>query len=78
MQRIIRVEPLNCRGCLSCELRCSFRFEKAFLPSASAIEIRRKVGQEAEFEISFTAKCDQCGICARFCPYEALYFEKGV
>ena len=76
-KREIKAEPLKCKGCLICELRCSLRFEGAFNPSKAAIIVRRKVGSEAEFDISFPERCDNCGICARFCPYGALLFQKG-
>lgn len=74
----IAADPSKCCGCLICELRCSLRFEKAFNPSKAAIKIVRLVGAENEFEISFTEKCDNCGICARHCPYGALVQEKKV
>jgi ferredoxin len=67
----------KCTGCLVCQLRCSFRFEKEFNPSRSAITIHRLVGADDEYAISFTPQCDNCGICARFCPYEALTWAKG-
>jgi len=72
----IKVYPENCAGCLVCELRCSLRFEKAFNPSKAAIKVRRLVGEENEYAVSFTDKCDNCGICARYCLYEALIQEK--
>ncbi|MDY6880310.1 MAG: 4Fe-4S binding protein [Desulfatiglans sp.] len=72
----ISVDESNCAGCLICQLRCSLRFEKEFNPSRAAIKIRRLVGAENEYEITFTEKCDNCGICARFCPYGALVQQK--
>ena len=72
----ILTEASNCTGCLICELRCSLRFEKEFNPSKAAIRIRRLVGAENEYEISFTERCDNCGICARHCPYGALVQQK--
>lgn len=68
--------PEKCTGCLICQLRCSWRFGKAFNLAKSAIQIRRLVGQDTEFAISFTPSCDNCGICARFCPYGALAWTK--
>jgi len=68
----IFVDASKCAGCLICELRCSLRFEKEFNPAKAAIRIRRLVGAENEYEISFVEKCDNCGICARHCPYGAL------
>jgi len=72
----INVDSTKCCGCLICPMRCSLRFEKAFDPSSAAIQIRKLVNQDTEFSITFTDKCDSCGICARFCPSGALTLEK--
>lgn len=72
----IKVHPEKCTGCLVCELRCSLRFEKAFNPAKAAIEIRRGVQSANEYEISFGDRCDNCGICVRYCSYGALTQEK--
>lgn len=72
----IKVDLSKCTGCLICELRCSFRFEQAFNPARAAIKILRVNNNGNEFNILFTDKCDNCGICARFCPYGALTQEK--
>ncbi len=72
----ITVNVANCTGCLICELRCSLRFEKAFNPSKAQIVIRRLVAADDEYAISFTDRCDNCGICVRYCPYGALIQEK--
>jgi len=69
---IIKVHASKCVGCLVCELRCSLRFEKAFNPAKAAIEVRRRVQSANEYEISFNDRCDNCGICVRFCSYGAL------
>ena len=66
----------HCAGCLICELRCSLRFEKAFNPSQAKISVRRLVNADSEYEITFEEDCDNCGLCARHCPYEALVQEK--
>lgn len=68
----LTVDATRCFGCLVCELRCSLRFEKAFNPSQSAIQVRRQVGGLTEYTLSLIEKCDSCGICVRFCPYGAL------
>ena len=68
--------PSKCVGCLTCELRCSLKFERAFNPGKAAIQIRRVVGQEDEFIISFDDRCDNCGICARYCLSGALIWQK--
>ena len=72
----IIVDASKCTGCLICELRCSLRFEREYNPAKAAIKIRRLVGAENEYTISFTEQCDNCGICARYCPFGALLQEK--
>jgi NAD-dependent dihydropyrimidine dehydrogenase PreA subunit len=67
----------NCAGCLICQLYCSLRFEKAFNPARAKIRIRRLVGAATEYAIEFVEGCDNCGICARHCPYQALVQDKG-
>jgi len=74
--RPIRADASKCLGCLICELRCSLRFEKAFNPAKAAIEVRRQIQSANEYEISFSDRCDNCGICARYCSYGALIQEK--
>ncbi len=68
----IRADASKCTGCLICELRCSLRFEKAFNPARAAIVIRRRVRAPDEYEISFSDRCDNCGICVQYCSYGAL------
>lgn len=72
----IQAFPDRCAGCMICQLRCSFRFEKEFNPSKAKINISRRVNSDTEYDISFTEECDNCGICARNCPYEALKQDK--
>ena len=72
----ITIDASKCTGCLICELRCSLRFEKVFNPAKASIVIRRQVQSPDEYEISFTDKCDNCGICVRYCTYGALTQEK--
>ena len=72
----IKIDSEKCAGCLICELRCSLRVEKAFNPAKARIRIRRLVGTDTEYAISFTEACDNCGICVRHCPYGALSQEK--
>lgn len=68
----IRIFPERCAGCMICQLRCSLRFTKEFNPSKAKINIIRQVNSDREYDIEFSADCDNCGICARNCPYEAL------
>ncbi|MBE0414998.1 MAG: FAD-dependent oxidoreductase [Dehalococcoidia bacterium] len=72
----IIADPAKCCGCLICELRCSLRLEGAFNPSKARIKIRRLVKADTEYMVSFTDECDNCGICARYCPYGTLSRER--
>jgi len=72
----IFADPAKCAGCLVCELRCSLRLEGGFSPGKARIKIRRLVGEDTEYSVSFTDECDLCGICARYCPYGTLTREK--
>ncbi len=73
--RPLTVKEARCAGCLICALRCSFRFEREFNPARAAIRVLRANNDNSEFNIIFTDQCDNCGICARFCPYGALIQE---
>ena len=74
--RRIVADDEKCNGCLICQLRCSFRFDKAFNITKAAIKINRFVKGGTDYSISFTDKCDVCGICAKHCPYGALTWFK--
>lgn len=69
---LIRADASKCAGCMMCMLCCSFRLDGMFNLAAARIQIRKLLGQANEFEITFTDECDNCGICARYCPYGAL------
>jgi len=53
-------------------LRCSFRIDSKFNLSRSRIRVERQSGRPDEFAVSFTADCDACLACSRYCPYDAL------
>ena len=74
--RSIISQPSKCAGCIACMLRCSFRIDSKFNLSHSRIRVQRQSGRADEFSISFTAGCDACLICARYCPYGALTATK--
>ena len=74
--RTITAEPSKCAGCITCMLRCSFRIDSKFNLSRSRIRVERQSGRSDEFMVSFTADCDACLICARYCPYGALTATK--
>lgn len=72
----IHADASRCAGCMTCMLRCSFRTSGAFNLAAARIQIERLLDQANEFDIAFTGECDGCGLCARYCPYEALTRQK--
>ena len=74
--REIVADATQCSGCLTCMLRCSFHKGGEFNLSRSKIKVRKLVGAENEFEITFTQDCDACGVCAVYCPYGALIRHK--
>ena len=69
----IVVDPALCAGCRTCQIRCSLRWEGAFIPAKARIRIIRLVNnRHREFDIVFEDDCDNCGLCAKYCPYGAL------
>jgi formate dehydrogenase beta subunit len=70
----IVVDAKKCRSCYVCQLVCSLRFEGAFNTSKAAISILpvMKSDGDVEIRISFEDKCDSCGLCVRYCPFDAL------
>ncbi|MFZ4437805.1 MAG: FAD-dependent oxidoreductase, partial [Syntrophales bacterium] len=70
----IVVEETKCASCFICQLVCSLRFEGAFDTSKAAIRILPiiKSDGDASIRISFDDKCDDCGLCVRYCPFGAL------
>jgi formate dehydrogenase beta subunit len=69
----IQVDLTRCAGCRTCQMRCSLRWEGAFVPAKAKIQIKRLVmNRDFEFDITFSDECDGCGICVKYCPYGAL------
>jgi len=64
-------EWTKCRGCQSCQLICSFRRARVFNPTKAALVVKR-LGGDTEFGVYFTPRCDNCGVCVRYCLYGAL------
>lgn len=67
----ILVDEHKCTLCLVCQMMCSFTYTQLFNISKSRIHI--DFGRRA---ISFSEECNNCGICAHYCAYGALVFEK--
>lgn len=72
----IIADASKCAGCMTCMLRCSFRLDDVFNLAASRIQVSRLLNQTSEFGITFAEECDACGICVRYCPYDALTRQK--
>lgn len=66
---VVPVRDGRCTACGSCELQCSFRFEKQFNPLSSLIRVTRVDGR-SQFTVS--EACDGCGQCVRSCLYDVL------
>ncbi len=64
--------PEKCTGCLTCQLVCALSHHGECNPSLACIDLRTDALIR---EADFTADCDECARCARYCPYGAL--EKG-
>ncbi len=71
-------KPAECRVCYMCQLVCSLKQDRTFNPSKAYIEISSatKPSGELDVGISFTDECDNCGLCAKYCVYDALSREK--
>ncbi len=67
----IEVDGSNCTVCMVCQMVCAFEYTgNSFNVSQSAIHLKRT--PQGTCDITFTDKCDNCGLCARYCSYEAL------
>jgi len=74
-QFTVSAESKKCVGCLVCQMRCSYRFTKSFCPTVSLVNIDWHIDSHS-YKISFSDKCDSCGLCARICPYGAIKIER--
>lgn len=72
----ILVESTKCVRCLTCALNCSFSRIGVFNPMKAYIRVSDPYPFDSVPEISFTEECDNCGICARSCPYGALNLKE--
>ncbi len=62
----LRVDPVACCECYSCQLICSLVYTGAFNPLKARIVVRPG-------EIRFTDACvETCSLCTQYCVYGAL------
>jgi len=67
----IEVDGSNCTVCMVCQMVCAFEYTgNSFNVLEAAIKLKRTAQGTCDAE--FTDKCDNCGLCARYCSYEAL------
>ena len=62
----------RCVGCMTCMLRCSYKFSGIYSPALAAVSVKGHDRETGNFNISFLEKCDGCGICAAFCLYGGI------
>ena len=67
-------DATKCVGCLLCQMACSYKFTRTFLPSLAKIVIEWSDLKHA-YNIAFAEDCDSCGFCARYCVYDSLTAE---
>jgi Fe-S-cluster-containing dehydrogenase component len=74
----IWMDPHLCRGCLNCELACSYHMSdhKAFNPSLSSIKVVRN-NDEGSMSMTIYDTCDLCANedipqCIKYCSFGAL------
>lgn len=75
----ISIDPQRCKGCLSCELACSFHHKKMFCLDESSINIT--FDSDYGLHIDVLNTCDLCmdeemPLCMEFCPAMAIKIVK--
>ena len=78
-ERLLCINLDKCTGCRSCELACSFHFNKVFAPEASAIKVVRD-NDNGDINLHINSRCDLCQgedfpLCVKYCASEALKFS---
>jgi carbon-monoxide dehydrogenase iron sulfur subunit len=78
----IWMNPNECRGCLNCELACSYHHSKHsfFNPELSSTKVIRN-NDNAEITMSIDNSCDLCinedaPLCVKHCVFDARGVER--
>jgi len=69
----ITVDASKCVGCLTCCSSCSLVHLGLFSPMRAYLRVSNPYKEPTS--IFFTDDCDDCGVCALYCPYGALRRE---
>lgn len=71
----IVARPERCTGFRRCQLICTFHHRNTFTYDDACIAISEdETGVTA---IAFTAACDRCVLCVRYCVYGTLRYQPG-
>jgi Fe-S-cluster-containing hydrogenase component 2 len=62
----------KCTACRTCQLVCSLYHDGECNPSLARVVLH---AEGLRVRAEFTAECDECARCARYCTYGAI--EKG-
>lgn len=68
----IKVDMRKCMGCRICEMACSLVNYNESNTKKSAIRINESHKMIGTFDVVY---CNQCGICAKKCPVNAIIKE---
>jgi NAD-dependent dihydropyrimidine dehydrogenase PreA subunit len=71
-KKALAINPNRCVGCMTCMLRCSYKFSGTYCPALAAVSVSGPDPGGGGFNIYFQDKCDGCGICAAFCLYGGI------
>ena len=70
----ITIDAIRCSGCSTCGIYCSLVNLNVLSPMKAYVKVGNTFDEANT--ISFTDDCDNCGICARYCPYGAIVRHK--
>ena len=70
------IQAENCAGCLSCQLICSLTYQKEFNPAKAFIQVQYLGRTGNDNLVYFTDDCNECGMCAKYCYFNALTLKE--
>ncbi|MBA1336895.1 MAG: hypothetical protein HPY66_3331 [Firmicutes bacterium] len=72
---ILGVVNEKCSGCRTCQALCSLQNLAVWNPKKAALKVIPRFPKPGEYEVGV---CNQCGVCAKICPAEAIYRDRDV